>query len=276
MLIDSHTHLNMPPLVDSWREYWDKAQTAGVGQLIVPGIDLASSRKAVEIAESDEGIFAAIGIHPDEASATLNQQSALELKNQIKTLAQNPKVVALGECGLDYYHLEGSPEDKQLTKLFQQQLFQLHLELGQELNLPLTIHIREAHTDTLDLIEEYNASGVLHCFSGNREQLERALELGLFISFAGNLTFKNARELQELLPLVPLNRLLLETDAPYLNPERGQFPNHPAQVRRVYESVARQLGLSIEDLALQVEENAGRLFQLKFLTQTYTQSSRFS
>ncbi|MDI3280443.1 MAG: TatD family hydrolase [Bacillota bacterium] len=251
-LIDTHAHLNdeafapaeIPAVVE-------RAQAAGVGRIIVPGYDLPSSRRAVELAEAFPGLYATVGVHPHQAAEAPPYYLA-----ELRALARGGKVVALGEIGLDY-HYAFSPREIQLRA------FQEQLELAGELSLPVVIHDREAHADTLRLLVESQppAGGVLHCYSGSLELAEQLLPLGLRFSFGGAVTFPNARRLLEVVRGLPAEALLLETDSPYLAPvpQRGRR-NEPAYLKLVAERVAELRGWTPEELALRTTANARAAF----------------
>lgn len=251
--LDNHTHLDDVGLDDGSRpveELVRLAALAGVDTLIHSGTDVTSSRWAVEQAERFPGVWATVGYHPHEAE-TIEEEGfcALEM------LADHSKVVAIGETGLDYYRTR-APRDQQ------ERSFIRHLKLAAAAGLPVVIHTREAAADTLRLLDAHAAglTVVLHCFS-LPERLPELVERGYYLSFAGNVTFKNASALQTAVKEAPADRLLLETDAPFLAPEpfRGR-PNSPALVVHTYEFVARQRGTSAGELARQVRENAARTY----------------
>jgi len=256
-MIDSHCHLNLDPLYQDWPKFLETAQEAGINTILVPGVDLYTSKKAIEIASKSNSIWAMAGIHPHRADKINSPTKLKDLIGSLKSLAKSGDIIAIGECGLDYFKLEN-----QATKKLQQQLFIAQLKLAKQLNLPVSIHVRDAHNDAIKILSQFQPRGVLHCFSGNQAYLKKALDLGLFISFAGNITFKNAQNLQEFARAVPLDRLLLETDAPYLNPHRGVWPNTPAHIAEVYKFVASLTDLPTEKLVNQVTENSHTLFKI--------------
>jgi len=254
LLVDSHAHLNDPRLASRTPELLQAAQGAGVTQIINVGYDLPSSRLAVRQALEQPMLSAAVGLHPHDAKLWTSS-----LADELLRLAASPKVVAWGEIGLDY-HYDNSPREDQKQVLHRQ------LELAKELDLPVIIHDRDAHADILDILREhapYPAGGVMHCYSSSAEMLPGFLSLGFYISFAGPITFKNARRSLEASLEVPLERLLVETDAPYLAPEphRGR-ENQPAWVALVAGRLAERRGMAYEELARATAENAARLFRL--------------
>lgn len=254
-LIDTHCHLTMSHFDEDRPEVIRRAREAGIATIITVGTDLDDSRRAIALAEEYEFIFAAAGIHPHDVKNIKDTEATYET---LKTLASNHRVVALGETGLDYHYLH-SP------KHLQQEHFGMEIEMAKTLNLPLIIHSREAKEDTLKILKE-NAEGirgVFHCFSGDMEMAERALEMGFYISFSGVVTFKNAKGILDILAAIPLDRILIETDAPYLTPHpyRGKR-NEPAYVRYVADKVAEIKGLSIEALGKTLLNNSASLFKL--------------
>lgn len=254
MLFDTHAHLNDEDFAAGLGETVARAMRAGVKWITNIGYDLPSSRRAVEIAGQFAGCFAAVGVHPHEA-ATVNEDTYQVLQS----LAQQPKVVAWGEIGLDYYR-DLSPREKQ------RQVFREQLNLAGELKLPVVIHDRDAHNDILQIMREEQAGaigGILHCFSGSWEMARACLKMGFYISLAGPVTFKNARRLQDLAKLVPLEYLLIETDCPYLTPEpyRGKR-NEPAYVLEVAKKIAELRKIPLEEVAAQTTCNAKRVFRI--------------
>jgi TatD DNase family protein len=258
MLIDTHTHLD-DPRYDSDREAMiQRAKEAGIEAMITIGCDLATSRAAVDLADRYEFVYASVGVHPHEVRHIEDHWYA-----EFRKLAGNKKVVAYGEIGLDY-HYNNSPREEQRRRFHEQ------VRLAKELRLPLVIHTREAQEDTIRILREEQAStvgGVLHCFSGDAWLANDALELGFYLSFSGILTFQNATMLRDIAKTVPADRLLIETDCPYLTPipHRGKR-NEPAFVRYVANQLASLLPgearQSIEDIARLTSENARRLFRI--------------
>jgi len=248
MLIDSHTHL------DHCRESTDElvagARGAGVGLILQCGTDLARSRKSVELAEQFPEVMAVVGYHPHEA-AKLDEDGFAE----IERWTEHPRVVGVGETGFDYYH-DHCPHG------VQGEVFIRHMDLARRSHLPLVVHTREAAEDTIAALDEHGSglTVILHCFS-LPGFLDEVIDRGFYLSFAGNVTYKNAPRLQESASRMPAELLLLETDAPWLSPMplRGR-PNRPERVAMVYEFVAGLRGVSVEALATQVEENARRAF----------------
>ncbi len=256
MFIDTHCHLDFKDFDTDRDEAIARAQKAGIGLLVDVGSSPEGSRRAVELAGRYECVYAAVGIHPHDALT-----ATPEVLEKIRALALAPKVVAIGEVGLDYYR-DLSPRDEQ------QRVFRFFLTLAKELKLPLIIHSRESHADTIALLTEAfpagGARGVMHCFSGGEAFLKESLALGFYISFSGALTFKNADKLRSVARQVPTERLLIETDAPFLSPQayRGQR-NEPAYLLHTAEELARLHGLTSADIARVTTHNARELFGIK-------------
>lgn len=262
-MIDSHTHLNLDPLLADWQSYYSQALAKGVSQMLVVGVTKDSSLEAIKQAEGHQGIYASVGLHPEEAANLIHHHSTQELLSWLCQTASQPKVIALGETGLDYYRISPESQVAKQERKSQRKLFKLHLRAAKDLDKPVVIHMREAQAEMLELLTEYRPKAVLHCYSGDADYLKECLKLGMMVSFAGNVTFSNAVDLQEQLKLVPLDRLLLETDAPYLNPQRGHWPNSPAQVALTYEFVAKHLGVELSKLESQLAHNFTEFFKVK-------------
>jgi TatD DNase family protein len=250
--IDSHAHLTAEQFAPDLDAVIARAQEAGVERILTLGTDVASSRAAIALAEKYAPVYAAVGVHPEVA-----RTASLQDVETIRELAAAPKVVAIGEIGLDYYW------DKESADL-QQQFFERQLELAVELSLPVAIHDREAHEQvirTLESLSGRGVRGVLHSFSGDEAMAQEALALGFFISFAGPVTFLNAHKPPAIARTVPLEKLLVETDSPYLSPHplRGRR-NEPANVTRVAGRIAELKGLGVWEVAAQTAQNARALF----------------
>lgn len=254
MLIDSHCHLDRLKL-DKYDNQLsaavDAALARDIQQLLCVGISVNNRQAVVDIAERFPQVVSSVGVHP------LDVKEGLATEADLIEWAQHPKVVALGESGLDYYY---SQDDKSL----QQDSFIIHLQAAAKAQLPVIVHTRDAREDTLALIKEHGSetsAGVLHCFTENWEMAEKAIAMNYMISISGIVTFKNATELRDVVKKIPLDRLLVETDSPYLAPVpyRGK-PNEPQYVREVAEYIAELKGLSFEDLARITTENFYRLF----------------
>lgn len=260
-LTDTHCHLDFEAFDGDRAEVLARAKETGVVRILVPGIDLESSAKAAILADRHSNVYAAVGVHPNSA-LTWDMDS----RDELASLAKQKKVIAIGEIGLDYYR-DRSPINVQQSVLLAQ------LELAASLNLPVVLHNREATDDLLDILTEWRANlvksgtdlanrpGVLHSYSGDFVQAERAILLSFYIGLTGPVTFKNAPELQELVGRLPLNRLLIETDAPFLTPHpfRGKR-NEPAHVHLVAEKIAEIQGITTAEVCQVTTENAGRLF----------------
>lgn len=253
MLVDSHCHLDFPELAGNLPALLERMTEAGVGAALCAGVTLERFPAVLEIARAHAHLFAAVGVHPD----TLEGADA-DVDTLVR-LASDDKVVAIGETGLDYYRLTGDLE-------WQRRRFRIHIEAARRCGKPLIIHSRAAKADTLRILAEEGADsigGVFHCFTEDRETAWRAVELGFHVSFSGIVTFKNASEIKQVAAELPLDRLLVETDSPYLapTPHRGKT-NEPAFVRNVAEEVARLRGISLETLATATTANFCRLFRV--------------
>lgn len=255
MLFDTHTHFDDEKFNEDRYEMINKAYDSGVELILNAAADITSSRTGVELGREFDFIYSSVGFHPEYAEAVTE-----EMFKEVKELAANPKVVAIGEAGLDYYY--GSE-----TKEVQQKVFRRQINMANELNLPIIVHDRDAHEDSLSILKEENArecGGVLHCFSGSVEMAKLVLDMGFYISVGGVVTFKNARKLVDVVKYVPLDMLLLETDAPYLTPEpyRGKR-NYSGYIGLVAEKVAELKGYSVEKVASETFNNGKRLFRIK-------------
>jgi TatD DNase family protein len=252
-LIDSHCHLEMAAFDSDREAVIQRARDAGVRYIINAGSDREGNLKGIEIAESHPEVYAAAGIHPHEAS---HFDEALEA--ELSEWAGNPRVIAIGEIGLDYHYLH-SPKGVQI------EAFRRQMAIARELKLPVIIHSREAEKDTMRVLRDEidDNLGVMHCFSGDMNMARKAMELGLYISFAGPVTFKNASDLRDVARFVPDEFLLIETDAPYLSPVpyRGKR-NEPAYIRHTAEMIAGIRGIGVDDLGRITSLNARRLFRI--------------
>lgn len=255
MLFDTHTHFDDEKFDEDRYEMINKAHDSGVDLILNAAADIESSRAGVLLSKEFDFIYSSVGFHPSVA-----KDVTMDMFSEIETLAKNPKVVAIGEAGLDYYY-DDSPRD------IQKDIFRKQIELAKRLKLPIIVHDRDAHEDTINILKEANAKecgGVLHCFSGSVEMAKTILTMGLYISVGGVVTFKNAKKLVEVVKYIPMDRLLLETDAPYLTPEpyRGKR-NYSGYVGLVAEKVAELKGLSSEEVAERTFENGKRFFNIK-------------
>lgn len=255
MLFDSHTHLNDERFSPDQEDVVRRAVESGIELMMVPGADLASSTSAVELSKRYPFIYAAVGVHPHDAS-TMDELTL----GLLRSLSREGKVRAIGEIGLDY-HYDHSPRD------VQKRWFAAQLELARERSLPVIIHDREAHQDVMDLLDaadHYDLGVVMHCFSGSKELAKAYLDRGAYLSLAGPVAFKNARKAVEVAEMVPMDRLLIETDSPYLAPPpyRGKR-NEPAYVRLVAERIAQIRGFDVEYVAERTMENAKHVFHIE-------------
>ncbi len=255
MIIDTHAHLQDKKLRENLDNVLGRAKEAGVEKIICVGYDLPSSQEAVLLARKYKQIFAAVGIHPHDAK-TLN----FEVLGKLRDLAKDPRVVAIGEIGLDYYR-DLSPRDKQ------QEAFIEQIKLAHEIGKPIIIHDRDANQDVIDIVKKHRAGkngGIMHCFSGNLPLAMESIKEGFYISFAGPLTYKNAKKAQEVVVKIPQNRLLVETDCPYLTPEplRGKL-NEPAHVRLVVEKMAELRQQHPDEIAYLTGRNAREVYRIK-------------
>ncbi len=255
MLFDTHMHLNARQYSEDRKEVIERAISEGVKQMVVVGFDDETIPLAIEIAEEYDNIYAAVGWHPVDAIDYTEEKL-----NWLEELSQHSKVVALGEMGLDY-HWDTSPKD------VQKEVFKEQINLAKKVNLPIIIHNREASEDIKKILIEEHAEevgGIMHCYSSPIEDLQTYIDMNFYISLAGPVTFKNAPEVREVAKEIPLNRLLIETDSPYLTPHpyRGKR-NEPARVKLIAEEIARLKGLSLEELAEITTKNAKEVFKLK-------------
>jgi len=253
VLVDSHAHLDERWLADNGGAILERAAAVGVAGVVVVGTDLPSSRGAVEMAGRQEMVFATVGVHPHDASSVTEADWA-----ELRQLAGRPKVVAVGECGLDYFR-DLSPRD------VQRRAFARHLALAREVGLPAVIHCRDAYEECLGIIRSEGARpvrGVMHCFQGDAEAARGALDLGLYLGIGGSLTFPREEALRRVAAGLPLERLVVETDSPYLTPRPKRGRNEPAYVRFAAERLAEVLGVSLERVAEATTSNARDLFVL--------------
>jgi len=263
MLIDTHAHLDFPQF-DKDREKIIKE----LKRLEIKVINVGSHQQAcldsIALAKKHQNIYAAVGIHPHDAEKV---KDIPQLISFLEKLTKEAKVVAIGECGLDYYAFDQGKFRKDLSlevKNKQKEVFKAQLQLAEKLKLPVIIHNRESHDDLLKIISGFKGQGVIHCFSGDKNFLEKVLELGFFIGFDGNITFKNAQELQEIVKIVPLDKIVIETDSPFLSPEplRG-LRNEPKNVRIVAEFIARIRELPFGKLVQITNKNTKELFGIE-------------
>ncbi|WP_458701221.1 TatD family hydrolase [Sulfurospirillum sp. 1307] len=256
MIIDTHAHLDDERYFEDLDEVILNAYNNGVKGVLIPGADINDLQRAKKIASKNENIFYAAGVHPYH-----HEQYDEEI---LREYLKDEKCIAVGECGLDYFRLPDDEDEKQLEKEAQQNVFKAHIELAKSVNKPLIVHIRDANDDSKRVLLENEANkvgGVLHCYNASPHLLSLSGE-GFYFGIGGVLTFKNAKNLVEILPKIPLEKLLIETDAPYLtpHPHRGKR-NEPAYTRLVVEKVADLLNLSVKEVEDITTSNAKRLFK---------------
>jgi TatD DNase family protein len=255
MLIDSHCHLDAKRFDDDRAAMIQRARAAGVERMITIGCDEENSVRALDLARTHGDIFATAGVHPHEAA-----KATTRMEENLEALLAHPRCVAVGECGLDYYY-DHSPREEQ------RDVFARQIALARRVKMPLVVHVRDAWDDCLELLTSESArdaGGVIHCFSGSRENARAALDLGFYISIPGIVTFKKAGDLPEVVTGCPEDRLLVETDSPYLAPApyRGKR-NEPAYVKHVAERVAELRGVSVAEIEERTGENACALFGIR-------------
>lgn len=254
MLFDTHVHLNAEQFEDDLSEVIERATQAGVERMVVVGFDRPTIQKALELVEAYDFIYASVGWHPVDAIDMTDEDL-----RWIEELSSHRKVVALGEMGLDYYW-DKSPKD------IQQDVFRKQIRLAKKVKLPIIIHNREATADLVTILKEEGADevgGIMHCFSGSVEIAKECMEMNFYISLGGPVTFKNAKKPKEVAKEIPLDKLLIETDCPYLapHPYRGKR-NEPAYVKLVAEQIAELKGISLADVAKKTTENAKKIFDI--------------
>jgi TatD DNase family protein len=254
MLIDSHCHLDFPDFAEERDEVIARAKRAGVARMVTISTRISRFDQIRAIAEAHDEVYCTVGVHPHQAAEEQGFTSVAALVD----LSRHPKVVGIGETGLDYFY-DNSPRD------IQEAGFRIHAQACRETDLPIIVHTRDADDDTARILEQEGAGqglrGVLHCFSSGRALAERALEMGFYISLSGIVTFRKSEELRDIVRSVPLDRILVETDAPFLAPmpKRGKR-NEPAFVAHTAAVVAEVKGVSPEELAARTTENVLRLF----------------
>lgn len=258
-LFDSHAHYDDEKFDQDREEIIQKIYDSGVEKFISAGYSLESSKRAIDLADKYEFIYTTVGISPNDVKQTLEETiEDIKKLEDIITRKENDKIVGIGEIGLDYYW---NKENKEIQK----QAFIMQIELANRLNLPITIHTREAVSDTLEILKQHpvQQKGVFHCCPLNRELVKEALKLGFYISFAGHVTFKNSKNAQEIVEMVPNDRMLIETDSPYLAPEpvRGTR-NDSRNVRYIAEKIANIKSLSTEEIAEITYQNTLKIFKI--------------
>ncbi len=252
MLFDSHAHLDDEKFDTDRDEVIKSLKDEGLSYVVNIGADIKSSRNSVELAKKYDFIYAAVGVHPHDAAEMCDADI-----EELEELSKYEKVVAIGEIGLDYHY---DDTDKEAQKFW----FEKQLKLSQKLNLPFIVHDRDAHADTLEIIKKVGyTNGVMHCFSGSVEMAREVIKMGMYVSIAGTVTFKNAPKAQAVAGSVPIDKLLIETDCPYLTPEpfRGKR-NNPANVKYTAMKIAELRGMTIEEIAKITLENAKRFYNI--------------
>ena len=254
MIFETHAHYDDEQFDADRDELLSSLADGGVGLVVNPSVTAENAKKVLAMAEQYPFFYAAVGVHPENcANYDENELAAL------RELAQHPKCVAIGEIGLDYYWEENPPRE------FQQRVFREQMALARELNLPVIVHDREAHADSLTIVKEFpEVKGVFHCYSGSAEMAKELLKLGWMISFTGVVTYKNARKTVEAAEVVPLDRLMIETDAPYMSPvPRRGTRNDSRNLIYIAEKLAEIKGVSTEEMIRITEENAKHFFGIK-------------
>lgn len=256
MLVDTHAHLDDEKFAEDVGEVVERAKEAGIIAIVNMGTDMQSSQKSVDLASKYSSVYTGVGIHPSDIFPLTNDDDDMLAK-----WTEVEKVIAIGEIGLDYYWEKDSEK-----RLLQQKMFIRQLDLARQLHLPVCIHDREAHGDMMKLLKTEGRKnyGVIHCFSGSYEMAQELLSLGWYLGIDGPLTYKNAAKLPEIVAKLPLDRILIETDSPYLTPMpyRGKR-NEPALVRLVAEEAARICNISLEEFAVRTTQNAKDIYNLK-------------
>ena len=253
MLVDSHCHLEYPAFEEDFEAMMARASAAGVGTMLTIGTTLSGFEKVRAIAEAQDNVWCTVGVHPHEA-----EPEGVDRPDKLIELSNHPRVVGIGESGLDYYY-EHSPREAQRIN------FRAHIDAARQTGLPLIVHTRDADDETMDILEDEHArgafTGVIHCFSASKVLAKRALDLGFLISFSGIVTFRKAEEVQEVARTTPIERILVETDAPYLAPmpNRGKR-NEPAFVSDTAAFVAKLRGIGTDELARITTDNFHSLF----------------
>ena len=253
MLFDTHAHMDDEAFNQDREELLARLPEQGIALVMNPGCSLSASRNASKLAMAYDYIYAAVGSHPDAA----DEVDEAVLDEYRKLIRENPKIKAIGEIGLDY-HYEDIPRQRQL------EAFRAQMALAKELNLPVIVHEREAHEDGMKVVEEFpEVTGVFHCYSGSAEMAKWLVKRGWYIGFTGVLTFKNARKAMEVASQIPLDRIVIETDCPYMSPEpfRGRR-NDPGKLYRMAEKLAQIRGLSVEEIHAITMENGKRLYRI--------------
>lgn len=257
MIIDTHVHLDDARYKDDLDEVLNRAREGGVKRFIIPGADPKNLARAIEIAQNNSDVYFAVGVHPYDMDAFDMQELQIYIKH--------PKCVAVGECGLDYFRLEGNNEDKEREKERQKEIFISQIELAKRYKKPLIVHIRDASRDSKEILLSYNAKevgGVLHCFNADEELLSLARD-GFYFGIGGVVTFSNAKKLLQVLPKIPLEKIVIETDGPYLTPtpHRGER-NEPLYTNFIVKKISDILDISLKNIEELSTKNALNLFNI--------------
>ena len=253
MFFDTHAHFDDERFDADRDEVMCKMRDAGVELIVNPGCNEETSRKALEYAEKYDIVYAAVGWHPETCGDFTNESVEL-----LRELAKSPRVKAIGEIGLDYYWDENPPKE------FQKIVFEKQMQLAEELNLPVIVHDREAHADCMEIVRRYpNVKGVFHCYAGSAEMAKELVEMGWYISFTGTITFKNARKAPEVVAAIPLERIMIETDSPYMAPEpnRGKR-NDSSNLCYIAQKIGEIKGITMEEAARITTENGKRFYRI--------------
>lgn len=253
MFIDTHVHLDDERYTDILDEVIGDCGKANVGKIITMGCDYKSSLKAVEIANKYPNVYAMIGIHPTEIAKSTLEELSLDW---IEELTKNPKVIGIGEIGLDYYWDKSNSEK-------QREIFIKQIEISKKLDLPINVHSREANQDTFDIIKKYRPKGIIHCYSGSVEMAREFVKIGFYIGVGGVVTFKNSKTIKDVVSELSLDHLVTETDGPYLapTPNRGKT-NYPKYIPLIAEEISRIKSIDIKNVEAKIEENVSKIFNI--------------
>lgn len=272
MIIDTHCHLDMKEFETDRDEVVKRATENGVSLMINPGVDLESSQKAIILSQRYESVFTAVGVQPEEVDQYFGGEEPVDIRHPLERLSHHPKVVAIGECGLDYKYAKTKFQSQgtdlvEREKERQKDIFRRQLGAAVLLDLPLIIHNREADEDILKELSQYvptkRLRGIFHCFTGTTELAQKVFELGFLVSFTGIITYPNSSTLRETIKGLPLEKIMVETDAPFLAPQsrRGQR-NEPTFVKEVVQMIAQIKGTDVAQIENQTSQNAQELFHL--------------
>ncbi len=249
-MIDTHSHIDFDDYQENFEDFLSDIQNNGIEKVIIPGVEPSSFNKIISLCNKYDMIYAALGVHPSEFETYNNQTEEIIYK-----LSKQQKIIAIGEIGLDYHYGFETKEE-------QKNIFRRQLKIAEKIELPVIIHDREAHEDTLNILEDYKLKDIIfHCFSGDVNFAEKCISKGYYIGIGGVVTFKNAKDLKESTKIIPLNKILLETDAPYLAPVpyRGKI-NTPSYLKYIAQEIATIKNIDIEKVKQQTTVNAKRIF----------------